>query len=112
MGRAYIGLPFHKFADGSPVFVKSQAPFAADFGKDTPAEDRERQNYFHFWLEKLATHLNSRTLPVFIDWASGEATRMDKGCVGHALAAGKISSVRVNATGHVTHVILSPSSDD
>lgn len=111
MDRAYIGLPFHKFMDGSPVFVKSQTGFTADFGKDSPAENKERQAYFNGWLEKLAKHLNTRTLPVFIDWSSGEATRMDKGCIGHAIAAGKIRSVVVSDTDIVTHVILeAPSS--
>ena len=103
---AHVEIPFHHYSDGNPVFVKSRDGIRADFGKNTPAKDRERQAYFNSWLDRLAEHLNVRRIPIFIEWSSGELMRMDKGCIGHALAAGKISEVVVGSDGFVSHIIL------
>ncbi len=106
MDIATIALPFHRYADGSPVFIETPNGFAADFGKKTPAGDRERQRYFNSWLQKLGEQLGSNRIPVFIEWVTGEVTRVDKGCVGHALAAGLIQEVVIGQDRTVTHVIL------
>ena len=99
-----INVPYHNYMDGSPVFVSDREGFSEDFGKLTAAKDRYRQDYFHSELDKLCHHYGSQVLPVFIQWSTGEQKRMDKGCIGHALAAGKIERVKCDQTGMVTHV--------
>ena len=103
---AFVDLPFLKYADGNDVFVKSRSGFTDDFGKSTPASDQLRQQYFHACLEKLRTHFGSDKIPVFLEWNTGECVRMDKGCVGHAIAANKIVGVEVSDRGIVTSVRL------
>ena len=78
------------------VWVDSRDPFRpGSLGKVT-APDTDRQH--------LAQHLGTRTVPVFIRWPQVGRKRMDKGCVGHALASGYIEELITDADGYVSHV--------
>lgn len=96
----YEPLPGH-----SDVFVKATSRIDAnDLGKSTPAPATGRQAYFHEYLKRISWHLGTRSLPVFLDF-NGERRRMDKGCIGHAVAAGMLKPP-INDTDGITHVEL------
>jgi hypothetical protein len=92
-------------AGKSDVFVRSSEPFTGDMGKVTPAADQERQVFFEDQLRRIAWHLGSDTIPVFLDF-NGDKRRMDKGCVGHAVASGLLAPPTNGPGGFVTHVQL------
>jgi len=64
-----------------------------------------RQKHFESQLRKIAWHLGSDTVPVFLDF-NGEKRRADKGCLGHAVANSVLLPVQNSAEGYVTHVQL------
>jgi hypothetical protein len=74
-------------------------------GKLTPAADKERQAFFEDQLRRIAWHLGDDTIPVFLDF-NGDKRRMDKGCVGHAIASNFLKPVVNGSGGFVTHVTL------
>jgi hypothetical protein len=92
-------------AGKSDVFVRSAEPFTADLGKLTAPADQERQAFFEDQLRRIAWHLGDDTIPVFLDF-NGDRRRMDKGCVGHAVASNFLEPVSNGADGYVTHVTL------
>jgi len=92
-------------AGKSDVFVRSSQPFTADLGKVSAAMDRERQRHFENQLERIAWHLGTDTVPVFLSF-DGDRRRMDKGCVGHAVASGFLEAPTNGDLGYVTHVRL------
>jgi hypothetical protein len=96
--------------EGSDVFVTSTSPFSAgSLGKASPAEKRERQAYFEELLRSIAWHLGSEHVPVFLSF-NGENRRMDKGCVGHAVAAGVLQPPQNGPDGYVVSVTLAAKS--
>lgn len=101
-----VPLDYEPWTGKSDVFARSAAPFDDSFGKLTPAKDAARQAFFHDHLRRIAWHLGSPTIPVFIDF-NGEKRRMDKGCVGHAIAAGVLLRPSNDADGFVAEVQLS-----
>lgn len=99
----YVPLP-----GSSNVFVKETMPFdASELKKTSPARDRIRQAHFESELTKLAWHLGSHVIPVFLDF-NGDRRRMDKGCVGQAVAAGILEQPTNGPEGFVINVILAP----
>lgn len=92
---------------GTEVFVKSASTFSANsFGKISRAADQRRQGFFEEKLRTIAWHLGSESIPVFIDF-NGDKRRMDKGCIGHALAAPALLAPPVDGpNGYVTHVTI------
>lgn len=92
----------------SDVFVKAASPIYADsLGKVTPAPTTARQAYFHEYLNRISWHLGSRSIPIFLDF-NGDRRRMDKGCIGHAVAAGVLKPP-VNGPDGISHVELAES---
>ncbi|MBZ9864222.1 hypothetical protein LB515_02425 [Mesorhizobium sp. CA15] len=92
---------------GTEVFVKSASTFRANsFGKISRASDQRRQRFFEEKLQTIAWHLGSDTIPVFIDF-NGDRRRMDKGCIGHALAPPAFLAPPTDGpNGFVTHVTI------
>ncbi|TGV61069.1 hypothetical protein EN784_01330 [bacterium M00.F.Ca.ET.141.01.1.1] len=92
---------------GTEVFVKSASTFSASsFGKISRAADQRRQMFFEEKLQNIAWHLGSDTIPIFIDF-NGDRRRMDKGCIGHALAPPAFLTRPVDGPdGYVTHVTI------
>lgn len=90
---------------GTEVFVKSASTFSAgSFGKISRAADQRRQRFFEEKLRTIAWHLGSESIPVFIDF-NGDKSRMDKGCLGHALASPALLAPPVDGPdGYVTYV--------
>jgi hypothetical protein len=102
----FVPLEFEPRPEGkSDVFVKSSEPFPAELGQTVPAKDSERQAFFEDQLRRIAWHLGDDIVPVFLDF-NGDRRRMDKGCVGHAVASGAIEPPANGADGYVTHVKL------
>lgn len=93
--------------NGTEVFVRSASGFSAtSFGKISRAADQRRQKFFEEKLRTIAWHLGSDSIPVFIDF-NGDKRRMDKGCVGHALAPPALLALPVDGSdGYVTHVTI------
>lgn len=86
------------------VWVDSRDAFrTASLGK-TSAPDTDRQAHFEAQLERLAQHLGTRTVPVFVRWPQVGRKRMDKGCIGHACASGFVEELLEDAEGYVSHV--------
>lgn len=99
-----IDLDHEAYGGASDVFARSASPFSADdLGKRSSAANQARQNHFHAQLRRIATALGSDRIPVFIAFR-GERMRMDKGCVGHAVAAGVLHQPENNAAGFVEFV--------
>jgi hypothetical protein len=102
-----VELDYEPFEGPSPVFARTRAGFsAATLGKVTAAADRTRQAFFERQLHRLADCLNSAELPVWVEWRDGRRNRMDKGCVGHAAAAGVLQQPVDGPVGIVETVIL------
>jgi hypothetical protein len=100
-----IPLDYEPVSGQSDVFVKATSPIDADnLGKTTPAPTTKRQAYFHEYLERISWHLGSRSIPTFLDF-NGDRRRMDKGCIGHAVAAGVLKSP-LNGPDGISHVEL------
>jgi hypothetical protein len=101
-----LQLDFEKYRKGAETFVTSETVFdASSLGKSTAAKDTERQEHFLRLLEKIAWHLGTNHVPVFLSF-NGEKRRMDKGCIGHAVAAGVIEAPTNGPEGHVVTVTL------
>jgi hypothetical protein len=101
-----IPLDYEKFGRGTETFVTSETVFdAGSLGKTGAATDTERQDHFVNQLRNIAWHLGSDTVPMFLSF-NGERRRMDKGCVGHAVAAGAIEPPSNGPDGYVVSVIL------
>src|ERR1700722_12801270 len=60
---------------------------AASLGKNTPAATRARQQLFQSQLIEISRTLRTASIPVFLN-IQGRLCRLDKGCIGHAVAAG------------------------
>ena len=91
------------------VFVKTSKldPIAGELGKDWWPVGSQRQPYFETQILRLANSLNSRCVPVYIDWNGIVSNQLDKGCIGHSFASSNafIESVARNFRGEITHII-------
>jgi hypothetical protein len=100
-----VPLDYEPTSGQSDVFVKATSPIDADsLSKTTPAPATARQAYFHECLKRISWHLGSRSIPVFLDF-NGDRRRMDKGCIGHAVAAGVLKPP-VSGSDGINHVEL------
>jgi hypothetical protein len=98
-----IPLDYDPYSGPSDVFARSSEGFPPTFGK-TSAASEPRQLHFNEQLGRLSDALGPNRIPVFIEWASGERNRMDRGCVGHAIACGFLEVADVDQDGLVSHV--------
>lgn len=102
----FVPLDYIKRDEGTDVFVASATPFKADeLGKATPARDKDRQKRFEELLRNIAWHLGADQVPVFVSF-NGEKRRMDKGCIGHAVAAGVLDAPQNGPDGYIVNVTL------
>lgn len=100
-----VGIEYEPYGRGTETFVSSREGFpAAGLRKSSPA-DSARQDHFMRSLGRIAERLGTNTLPVFVRFG-GERRRMDRGCVGHAVAAGLIEQPVDGAGGIVEWVTL------
>ncbi len=101
-----IPLDYEKYGNGTETFVTSETVFeASSLGKTGAATDTERQDHFLNQLRNVAWHLGTDKVPIFLSF-NGEKRRMDKGCVGHAVAAGAIEPPVDGPDGYVRSVTL------
>lgn len=101
-----VTIAYEPYAGASDVFAKAQTTFTAQsLAKRSPAKDQARQSHFNGQIHRLAKALGGADIPVFLSF-QGVRVRMDKGCVGHAVAAGVLSIPRNNAAGFVDQVRL------
>ncbi len=83
----FLPLDYKALPAFNDVFVRETEPFDANaLGKTLPARKSERQAHFESLLRDIAWHLGSQSVPVFVSF-NGDQRRMDKGCVGAAVAA-------------------------
>lgn len=90
------------------VFVRDGnfAPIEWPLGK-LPKASYGRQSHFERQLARIAEASGNQCIPVYVEWRSGQRNQMDKGCIGHSFGPdGIIESVAINASGHITHVVL------
>ena len=100
------GFAYEPYGAGSETFVRSHAGFpASGLRKTSAADDSARQAHFMGIVARLSERLGSPTVPVFIDFAS-ELLRMDRGWVGHAVAAGLLEAPEDGVAGHIEWVTL------
>lgn len=101
-----VKIEYEPYRRGTETFASSREGFpASGLGKSSPAADSARQDHFMRTLGRMAEHLGSATLPVFVRFG-GERRRMDRGCVGHAVAAGLIEPPVDGASGIVEWITL------
>jgi hypothetical protein len=101
-----VPLDYESVPGSNDVFVRETSTFdARSLAKETPTRDRSRQGQFERLLEDIAWHLGSARVPVFISF-NGDQRRMDKGCIGHAVAAKVLEQPVDGPEGYVTEVIL------
>lgn len=108
----HINIDFEPYSSGNPkstdVFVYEGRMTSINWplGK-LPKRNEGRQGHFERQLKRLADAKESRCLPIFIQWRTGQRNQMDKGCIGHSFGPhALIQSVAVNHLGQITHVIL------
>ncbi|HYD38596.1 MAG TPA: hypothetical protein VEA60_13350 [Allosphingosinicella sp.] len=99
----FTDLPYAILGPGK-VWVDSRSTFRADSLLKNTNPDSERQGHFHMQLLRLSNHLGTRRLPVFVNWPGAGRLRMDKGCIGHAVAAGFLNLPEDGPAGYITHV--------
>jgi len=101
-----VPFDYIKREEGSEVFVISQAPInATEIGKVTAARDKDRQAFFEELLRNIAWHLGTEHVPVYLSF-NGEKRRMDKGCIGHAVAAGVLEAPQNGPEGFLVNVTI------
>ncbi len=101
-----VPLDYEGYGKGTETFVASESVLDANsLGKTTAATDAPRQQHFLRQLGNIAWHLGTREVPVFLNF-NGDKRRMDKGCIGHAVAAGAIEAPKNGPDGHVVSVTL------
>ncbi|UGA44070.1 hypothetical protein HU230_0038615 [Bradyrhizobium quebecense] len=101
-----VPLDYEEYGRGSETFVASDATFdARSIKKNTSPANPERQEHFLKQLRNIAWHLGTDEIPVFLNF-NGKQLRMDKGCLGHAVAAGAIEAPNDGPRGHVVTVTL------
>lgn len=101
-----VPLDYEKYGKGTETFVASETVFeASSLGKTGAATDAKRQEHFLNQLRNVAWHLGTDNVPLFLSF-NGEKRRMDKGCVGHAVAAGAIEPPVNGPDGYVISVTL------
>ena len=89
-----------------PSSITGDGFAAGDLSKSALAADSPRQAHFEAELLRIAEDVGSSDLPVFVQFRSGERRRMDKGCVGHAVARGFVEPPVNGRGGLVTTVTL------
>lgn len=100
--------PYLRYGAGSEPFVVSRDGFIAwDLRKTAQAGDSDRQAHFARELTRLSQALDDLIMPVFVSFG-GERRRMDKGCVGHAVARGFIRRPTDGPEGIVDAVEIRP----
>lgn len=101
-----VNIAYEPYAGASDVFAKTQTTFTAQsLAKRTPAKEQARQSHFNGQLRRLAKAFGGADIPVFLSF-QGVRVRMDKGCVGHAVAAGVLEVPQNNAAGFIDQVRL------
>jgi hypothetical protein len=102
---AYTSVPlaYDPYSGPSDVFAKSSKGFPLQFGKNSAASE-PRQLHFNEQIGRLVEAVGPEMIPVFIEWQTGERNRMDRGCVGHAIACGLLDVAALGADGSVSHV--------
>lgn len=102
----FLPLDYKALPTANDVFVRETEPFDANtLGKTLPTRKSVRQAHFEGLLRDIAWHLGSRTVPVFVSF-NGDQRRMDKGCVGVAVAAKFLEQPVNGPEGYVTDVTL------
>jgi hypothetical protein len=101
-----VPLDYEKYGKGTETFVTLETGFDANsLGKTSSAADAERQQNFIRQVKNVAWHLGTEHVPVFLSF-NGEKRRMDKGCVGHAVAAGAMEPPVDGPEGYVISLTL------
>lgn len=101
-----VDLEHRPYGAGSEPFVLSRNGFgAATLGKTAAATDSDRQEHFEREVARLSQALGSAAVPVFVSFR-GERRRMDKGCVGHAVARGFIEPPLDGPEGVVDAIVV------
>lgn len=101
-----VDIPYLPYEGASDVFARSPTTFTAQsLAKLTPARDQLRQSHFNSQLQRLSEAFDGGDIPVFLSF-QGVRVRMDKGCIGHAVAAGVLASPENNASGFIDKVRL------
>jgi len=97
--------------DATKLFVKDSSTFSASsLGKLTDPKS-SRLHHFKRELLRLSAAIGSPRIPVFIQWPNAGRLRMDKGCVGQALASGFLLDLTNGDGGYVSHVEIAESKD-
>jgi hypothetical protein len=85
----YQSVPFD-LDEGVWTFLRqSKIGFSASsIDRASVPTSEPRQLKFQLELELLKAHFGGDKIPVFLNFPSKKAVRLDKGCVGHAIANG------------------------
>lgn len=108
--HTHVDSEYHAYVGRSDVFSHSD-PSLKDlrppFLKITQPKDPCRQAHFECVLLNLAEQFGSQ-VPTFLNWNGSLLNRMDKGCIGHAIAGANplIVAFQQNDRGTVTHINL------
>ncbi len=101
-----LDLDYRAYCAGSEPFARSREGFpAAGLAKRAAAPNSRRQSYFEAELLRISDAVGSDAIPVFLSFR-GERRRMDRGCVGHAVARGILEPPVDGPGGVVDAVVL------
>lgn len=102
---ARVGADYVPYGGSSQTFAKSAEAFTAGSIAKNTGPISARQQHFEQQLRQLSELIGSPRLPVFIQFADGRR-RMDKGCIGHAIASGFLRPATDTSRGFVEWVEL------
>lgn len=100
-------IPEKRRVRGTPAILKDDGkrPSAEEFFKGD-CQFTERMENFYRNLLAMYRATASKVLPVYFKTADGSLMRMDRGCIGHAVADGFLEPLENDTEGHLLSVRL------
>jgi hypothetical protein len=102
-----VPLSYQPWTGHQPVFRRGRDSFrVTDFNQNGAADCSNRQAHFEDQLRRISIATGSSVIPFYINWNQNIIMRLDRGCVGHSVRRGFITSFLEDEQRFVSHVEL------
>ena len=100
-------IPEQRSVSGTPTVLPDDGnrPPASEYKKGE-CEFTLRMENFYRNLLAMYRATGAKVLPIYFVTADGRRTRMDRGCIGHAVAEGFLAPLKDDEDGALRHVSL------
>ena len=104
---AYLRIPYDP-NEGQWILLRaSSKTFSArEVRRSAVVNSSARQVSFEALLRQLSNYVGDNTVPVFISTPTKGEVRLDRGCIGHAVANGVLEATEDSSSGYVEFVTL------